>query len=283
MSLTTPAADPFGNRLPIAVVLGTSEIASAVGVHLRRAGYGVVLSHDSAPPVIRRGMAFHDALWGDPAMVEGIAAEPIERVTELFAAIAGRDRVAITRMGLVELMAAAPFRLLVDARMNKYSVKPDLRHLAGMTVGLGPGFRIGVNCDVAVETHPERTGLVLVAGETADGDRIARRLGDAGRERFVYSNAPGRWRTAHSIGTRVFRGMVLGHLGREAVSAPLDGVLRGLVRDGVEVPEGVKLLEIDTRNRWQAKWTGIDDRCRAIATATLAAVEASFARLETSP
>ncbi|TDT94807.1 MULTISPECIES: xanthine dehydrogenase [Azorhizobium] len=268
------AAAFLRSRPEVAIVLGTNEIASAVAIHLHRAGYAVVMSHDAAPPVIRRRMAFHDALWGDPAPVEGLEAVPVERVSELFAIFTHGGRLAITRMGLVELMVIAPFALLIDARMDKYAVKPDLRHLADVTIGLGPGFAIGRNCDVAVETHPRLTGQVVAQGETQAGDRVSRRLGNSGAERFVYAGLPGRWHTAHSIGSRVFRGMVLGHLERTPVLAPLDGVLRGLARDGIEVPGGVKLLEIDPRNRWQARFTGMDERGRAIAEATLAAARA---------
>ncbi|WP_051356362.1 hypothetical protein [Azorhizobium doebereinerae] len=259
------------DRSPVAIVLGTNEIASAIGVHLHRARYRVILSHDAALPVIRRSMAFHDALWGDPASVDGVAAEPVERVWEIFSVLAGGERLAITRMGLVDLMVIAPFALLVDARLNKYAAKADLRHFASVTIGIGPGFAVARNCHVAIETHPERAGAVLERGETAAPDRVARKLGTKGGERFVYSGLSGRWRTPHAIGTRIFRDMVVGYLDRNPVVAPLDGVLRGLVRDGVEVPEGVKLLEIDPRNRWQACWTGMDERGRAIAAGTVRA------------
>lgn len=46
--------------------------------------------------------------------------------------------------------------------------------------------------------------------------------------------------------------------------APFDGILRGVARDGTEVPAGVKLLEMDSRGR-RASWTGIDARGRSIA------------------
>ncbi|MGZ9410181.1 MAG: xanthine dehydrogenase, partial [Methylocystis sp.] len=47
------------------ISLGTNEIASAVAARLTWERRRVVLSHDAYPPVIRRGMAFHDALYGD--------------------------------------------------------------------------------------------------------------------------------------------------------------------------------------------------------------------------
>lgn len=262
-------------RAALAMVLGTNEIASAVAVHLHRAGYGVVLSQDdTSSPVIRRGMSFHDALFGDPVVVDGLAAEAVERVTQVLTVTALHERVAITRLGLVDLMAIGPFGVIVDARMQKYAQKPDLRHLADATIGLGPGFTVGVNCDVAVETRPARNGALLTRGTTDAPDGVANPLGGAGRERFVRTATSGRWRTAHHIGARVFKGMVLGHLDRVPVVAPLDGQLRGLVRDGTEVPEGVKLIEIDPRSRWQARWTGIDDRGRAIAETTALAAHA---------
>ena len=91
-------------RRGLAMVLGTNEIASAVAVHLHRAGFGVVLSHDPHPPVIRRAMAFHDALWGEGAELEGIRAELVERACEVLPVAALADRVAVTRLGLVDLM-----------------------------------------------------------------------------------------------------------------------------------------------------------------------------------
>ena len=81
----------------------------------------------------------------------------------------------------------------------------------------------------------------------------------------------GRWNTAIEIGARVFKDFVVGHLGNAPVRAPFDGILRGIVRDGTEVPAGVKLLEVDSRGR-RASWTGTDDRGRLIANAVAAAI-----------
>ena len=264
----------------VAVVMGTNEIASAVAVYLHRDGWRVVLSHDPYPPVIRRRMAFHDALFGDPAEVggiQGVLAETSLAVSWLLS----QGTVAVTPLGLLDLIPITAFGVLVDARMQKRERHPDLRHLAKLTVGLGPGFAVDRNCDIAVETWPERSGAVVHKGRTEAADGRARLLGGAGAERFAYSTEPGRWRCAVDIGTRVFKNFSIGILNGEAVSAPIDGILRGVVRDGTEVPAGVKLLEIDPRGR-NASWTGIDQRGAKIAQATLAAIarkldEAAFA------
>ncbi len=255
-------------RPPVAVLLGINEIASAVGLSLFRAGYGVVHCHDPLLPVVRRGMAFHDALYGEPAVVAGIPASPAETTRDVRQMLAAHAAVCVTRLELMELLVIGPFDVLVDARMHKRSIKPDLRHLARVTVGLGPGFTVGSNCDVAVETKPEHAGEIITAGATTRADGHSRSLENLGKERFVYSVEAGRWHTALEIGKRVFKGFQLGRVRNQLVLAPMDGNLRGIVRDGVDVPAGVKLIEIDPRGR-RANWTGTDDRGRAIAEATL--------------
>ena len=256
---------------PLAVILGTNEIASAVAVYLHRQQYSVVLSHDPAPPVIRRGMAFHDVLYDDPCRLEEVIGRRAESWPELVYALAAPDAVAVTWLPLTDLIVHGRIEVLVDARMQKYAVTPDLRHLARVTVGLGPGFRVGVNCDVAVETRPSKGGRVVERGSTDAADGVPSLLGTVGRERLVYSDRPGRWRTALEIGSRVFRGFTVGHLDGLPVAAPIDGILRGAVRDGLLVPAHTKLIEVDPRGR-KARWSGIDERPRAIAFATLQAV-----------
>lgn len=261
----------------VAVVMGTNEIASAVAVYLHRDGWRVVLSHDPHPPVIRRRMAFHDALFGDPAEVGGIRGVCAE--TSLAVAwLLSQGNLAVTPLGLLDLIPIAAFHVLVDARMQKPERHPDLRHLAKLTVGLGPGFAVDRNCDIAVETWPGRSGAVVYKGRTEAADGRARLLGGAGAERFAYSTEPGRWRCAVDIGTRVFKNFPIGILNGAAVCAPIDGILRGVVRDGTEVPAGVKLLEIDPRGR-NASWTGIDQRGATIAQATLGAIARKLGEL----
>jgi hypothetical protein len=259
----------------MAVILGTNEIASAIAVHLHHDRYGVVLSHDPAPPVIRRKMAFHDALFDDAVTVNDVAARRADTGIEIRSLLNTDDRVIITELGLLDLIVVRTIDLLIDARMQKYHTTPDLRPLARFTVGVGPGFCAGANCHAAVETRPGKVGRVLERGATDACDGVPRRLGGCYEERFVRAENAGRWHTAIEIGTRVFKDFVIGHLvgslGHEPVRAPFDGILRGVVRDGTEVQSGVKLLEIDPRGR-RACWSGIDPRSQLIANAVTKAM-----------
>lgn len=258
-------------RKPIAIVLGTNEIASAIAVFLHRSGRSVILAHDPALPVIRRGMAFYDAVFGDFAWMDHIKAKRIDFIADIFKLFECPEHVAVTTMGVTDLMVIGRIDILVDARMHKRSIKPDLRRLALTTVGVGPGFKVHSNCNVAIETRPDHQGLILLDGETEPQDQtISSVLGGIGPERFVYAPAKGRWRTALDIGVRVFKGVVIGHIDGISLLAPMDGVLRGLARDDCEVPAGVKIVEIDPRGR-ACRWTGMDERCRAIAGAVMQA------------
>ncbi len=252
-----------GPPYPFAVILGTNEIASAIAVYLQRGGHTVVLSHDPLPPVIRRKMAFHDALYDDCDTLDGVGARRADTGLEIGAGLHAPG-IIITELGLLDLIVLRTLDILVDARMQKYQITPDLRRLARFTIGLGPGFSGGSNCDTAIETRPGKVGRIIQRGATDAPDGVSARLGNRGAERFVRAETPGRWHTAIEIGTRIFKDFVVGHLSGAPVRAPFDGILRGVVRDGTEVPAGVKLLEVDPRGR-KAAWTGIDDRARTIA------------------
>jgi xanthine dehydrogenase accessory factor len=258
-------------RRPLAIVLGTNEIASAVAIHLHRMRYAVILSRDPFPPVIRRGMAFDDALYGEPKAVEGILAIAFDKIADAPAIHAKPQQVAITHMGLTDLLMLGPLDVLVDARLHKHAVTPDFRGLARIMIGLGPGFTVRKNCDLAIETKPVAAGALVEDGTTQAADGTPELLAGAGRERFVYTPYEGFWRTPFEIGGRVYKNMLIGHLDGERICAPIDGVLRGIARDGTEMPKGVKLVEVDPRI-YRRRQTFIEERPRLIAEATLRAV-----------
>lgn len=257
---------------PLAVVLGLNEVATAVAIALHHYGYSIIMSHDPDPPVMRRGMSYFDALFHDLVTVEGVEAVCVEDTLAVRAQAARHDKIAVTRLGLMELLTIGGIELLVDARMQKHNKTPDLRHVASITVGLGPGFTVGQNCDAAIETKPGLEGTALTAGSTLAPDGISRQIGGKGAERFVYSKTSGLWRSALDVGARVYKGFPVGVLEEQTVEAPFDGILRGIVRDGMHVSKGVKLIEVDPRGR-KAQWTGIDEKGYAIAQATCSAVK----------
>ncbi len=265
------SAGPHSSPSPFAVILGTNEIASAVAVALHRSGYFTVLSHDPFPPVIRRKMAFHDALFDDQIVLDGLTAQRADSSLEILRLRAQASSIVITELGLLDLIIVQTPTILIDARMQKYQITPDLRRLARFTIGLGPSFAASENCDFAIETRPAKAGQIIERGATDQADGIPPLLGGRGAERFAFAGAPGHWHTALEIGTRIFKDYTVGFLGNTPIIAPFDGILRGVVRDGTEVLAGTKLLEVDPRGR-MAVWSGIDARAKQIAKAVTQAI-----------
>lgn len=266
-----PSFTPAG-RAPVAVILGTNDVASAVGLAFNAAGYGVVLSQDPTQPVLRRGMAFDDALWDGTVTLEGVKGVGVDTLVEIVTSFHDRRHISITKMDIGDLICLGLIDVLVDARLRLHALKVDIRPFARVTVGLGPGFNAGRNVDAAVETAPEATGRVFRAGGTLAAHGRSAPLGGVGRERFARAPCHGSWRTGAVLGARVTAGDLVGMCGNVPILAPLSGHIRGLVRTDVDVADGVKLAEIDPRPDAPQSWLGVSERARVIAEASLEAV-----------
>jgi len=249
------------------LVRGIGDVGSAVAHALRLAGHVVAIHDVAAPPVHRRAMSFADALFDGAAELDGLVCA---RVDDPSGAAGG---LVATAIPFDALRAAFRPDVLVDARLRKRATPEDIRPLAPLAIGLGPGFDAWTNCHVAVETSWVALGRVVRDGPTLPLAGEPKALAGAGRERLVYAPVAGTFRTAARIGETVVVGAVVGHIGGQAVAAPLAGTIRGLVRDGVAVAAGAKLLEIDPRPG--AAVAGLGERPAAIAAAVVSLVGGS--------
>jgi xanthine dehydrogenase accessory factor len=228
-------------------------------VHLVAGGYSVILGHDTFPPVIRRAMAFHDALFGDRAAIEEIEGEQADTAAEIAVVLRKPGHVVYRYVGHVAMVRC--HTTLLHACVDQEPGLKDLREVTQLKRRhrRGSDFAASINCDIAIEARPIRIGSIVREGWTDHADGISRPLGGFGRERFAIGATTARGTPPSISGCGRFRGLVAGHLNGVPVEAPFDRVLRGIVRDSTPVAAGVKLLEIDVRSR-KACWTGIDER-----------------------
>nr|MBA2278396.1 hypothetical protein [Chloroflexia bacterium] len=155
--------------------------------------------------------------------------------------------------------------------MRKRTEPQPLRGLASLTVGLGPGFVAGTTVDLAIETSWEALGAVIRDGATLPFAGEPRTIDGHARDRYVYAPVGGLFRTERHIGDAVTAGETVAHIDGTALAAPLDGRLRGLIRDGVPVGSDTKVIEVDPRGE-RAIVTGIGERPGSIADGVLAVV-----------
>lgn len=252
------------------LIRGSGDVGSAVAHLLLRSGHAVVVHDVALPAAPRRGMAFADAIFDGACELAGVRGRRVESVAEL----APGDEVLLTTAPFDDVLAAFGPDVLVDARMRKRARPEPQRGVVALTIGLGPNFVAGETTDVAIETQwGEHLGAVVERGPTRPLGGEPRAFEGHARDRFVYAPVAGVMRTRAQIAQRVSAGELVATIGDEQLRAPLDGILRGLVHDGVPVEAGAKVLEVDPRGDVE-KVRGIGARPARIAEGVLAAMSA---------
>ena len=165
---------------------------------------------------------------------------------------------------------------VVDGILAKKNMGTN-RNMAPITVALGPGFTAGVDVDAVIETkRGHNLGRVLLDGAAAPNTGIPGIIGGYGKERVIHCPAKGILRNVKSITDTVQKGEVIAVVETEEgivpVEATLDGILRGLIRDGYPVKQGFKMADIDPRIDEYNNCFTISDKARCIAGGVLEAI-----------
>jgi xanthine dehydrogenase accessory factor len=136
---------------------------------------------------------------------------------------------------------------IVDGRMRK--IAPELAIEAGeIVIGLGPGFTAGLDCHAVVETNRGHAmGRVIWDGSAQEDTGIPEPVAGYDVDRVLRAPVDGVLGNGLEIGTRVKVDDHLAQVGDHPVIAPFDGVLRGLVHDGLRVRAEMKIGDLDPR------------------------------------
>jgi xanthine dehydrogenase accessory factor len=278
------ASVPQGRRIdcrspmtlaPLVLVRGIGDVGSAVAHMLFQRGYAVALCDGPAPPTAhRRGMGFTDAVFDGSAKLDGVFACKIDTLDCIAEFASGRLFIPVVTEVFEAVLAAAPWHILVDARMRKRVVPECHRGLAPLTIGLGPGFIAIETVDMVIETAwGDQLGRVIACGSPSPLAGEPQSIEGIGRERLVYAPCDGIWHTRRSIGDVVDAGRLIGWVGEVPIMSPLTGTLRGITRDGVPCPQGTKIIEVDPRPSHEAVYRGLGERPQRIAVGVIEAIE----------
>ncbi len=235
-------------RLPVVLLRGGGDLASGVALRLHRAGIRVVITELPQPLAVRRSVAFSEAVYQGQVTIEGVTGCLVKSPLGLMETLnTGAIPVYVDPQGQVRFDPGLEVVALVDGRMTKRP--PDLgMDAAPMVIGLGPGFIAGTNCHAAIETHRGHyLGRVIWDGAPQADTGIPGRVGDYQHERVLRAPADGALRVKAAIGDLVVKGARLARVGDNAITAPFDGVLRGLLPDGITVRAGMKVGDLDPR------------------------------------
>lgn len=282
---STPQSGSVGNQT-LVLLRGGGDLASGVALRLHRAGLQVVITELDRPLAVRRAVSFAEAVFEGRHTVEGVAARLVEPEQLPAALEAGEipvlvdpDATILTHPQLTNYQSTSSqftnsqptnyqFPVVIDARLLKLPPAP-LPTDVPLHIGLGPGFHAGVNCQAVIETRRSHTlGRVYWDGTTqpdsGQPEGEPRRVLRAPNEGMVIAKA--------KIGEHVKEGQVIAMIGDQyPVVSLIEGVLRGLIHDGLHVAKGLKIGDVDPRDDPSACFL-VSDKALAIGGAVLEAI-----------
>ena len=257
------------------IVRGGGDLATGTIYKLKKSGFPVLILEVPNPSAIRRNVAFCEAVYQGNQTVEDMTcqrANSPEEARELLQA--GKLAVLVDPKG--ESIPILKPLAVVDGILAKKNLGTN-REMAPITVALGPGFVTGRDVDAVIETkRGHHLGRVLWTGSAAPNTGIPGIIGGYGKERVIHCPAEGILRNVKKITDTVSRGEVIARVetkdGIVPVEATLDGILRGLIRDGYPVKVGFKMADIDPRLDELENCFTISDKARCIAGGVLEAI-----------
>lgn len=259
----------------LVIVRGGGDLATGTIYKLYQCGFQVLVLEIPEPTSIRRHVSFSEAVYLGSQKVEDVTcylAESLEEAKELLQK--GELAMIVDPKG--ELIRALKPLAVVDAILAKKNCG-TYRGMAPITVALGPGFTAGKDVDAVIETkRGHHLGRVILEGEAAPNTGIPGVIGGYGKERVIYSPAEGIFRNRRKIADIVKKGEVIAEVEQNGacipVTASIDGLIRGLIRDGYPVTKGFKIADIDPRTEECQNCFMISDKARCIAGGVVEAI-----------
>jgi len=254
----------------VIVIKGAGDLATGVAARLWRSGFPVLMTEIEQPLTVRRTVSLSDAVYDGETTVEDMTARRAQNREDMLSALKDRVIPVIVDAKADIVKEIAPFAV-IDAIMAKKNLGTRMGD-APFVVGLGPGFTAGEDVHAVVETKRGHTlGRVIWKGSGIPNTGIPGEVKGIGSARVIRAPGPGVFKSVLSIGTHLEEGDVVAYAGDLPVPAPISGMLRGLLHDGVLVEKGLKSGDIDPRDVAESCWT-ISDKALAIGGGALEAV-----------
>lgn len=265
-----PAAGRLMRKELLILIKGAGDLASGVAHRLWRAHLRLVMTEAPQPLAVRRSVSFCEAVHDGSQTVEGVEAVRVQ----------GREDVAAAwSQGCIPLLVDPDLNclswlkpdVLVEATLGKRNLGLN-QHLAPLVIALGPGFQAGVDAHLVVETlRGHDLGRIYDQGWAIPNTGVPGEVNGVGAERVLRAPAEGRFEAAVELGAMVEKGQAVGRVAGQPARAGVAGLVRGLIRPGAQVRQGMKIGDVDPRGRQEYLHT-ISDKARALGGAVLEAI-----------
>ncbi|MFZ5646748.1 MAG: selenium-dependent molybdenum cofactor biosynthesis protein YqeB [Bacillota bacterium] len=251
------------------IIKGAGDLASGTAHRMFRCGFKVIMLETSKPTVIRRTVSFAEAVYQGQATVEGVSAVLAEHPQEISKILASGRIPVVVDPGWSCVKSFKP-GVVVDAIIAKKNLGTGINE-SPVVIGLGPGFTAGIDVHAVVETkRGHNLGRVILSGSAAPDTGIPGNIAGYSSERLLRSPARGVFNALKEIGDYVNKGDTVANVDGVPVYTAVSGVLRGILKNGLCVSEGMKVGDIDPRGIRESCFT-ISDKSRSVAGGVLEA------------
>ena len=253
---------------------GGGEMASGVAHCLALAGIRVLISELPTPLAVRREVSFCEAVFDGHKTIEGVTARRIDDFSQALALWRRGELPVLVDPSMTCRNLLEP-EVIVDALLAKRNTGLH-RDMAPLTIGLGPGFKAPDDVHVALETkRGHDLGRLIYQGSPVPNTGIPGNTAGYTYQRVLRAPVEGVFQTEHKLGDVVEAGQTVATVDGQEVVAGVGGVLRGLIRPGYPVSQGLKVGDVDPRGE-TAYLYSIGEKPRTLGGAALQAIMAHF-------
>ncbi len=253
----------------LVLIRGGGDLATGVVYRLHKAGFPVIVLELERPLTVRRRVSASTAVLEGSIQIEDMQVQRADSFSQAK---------AMAVDGLIPIIVSpklppsdAPFPIIVDGLMAKRNIDTRIDQ-AELLIALGPGFIAGQDCHAVIETmRGHQLGRVIWSGAAIADSGVPGIVMGHGAERVLRATANGRVQWLFNIGDVVTTGTAVGSVQNIPITAPFDGVLRGLIAEETAVTTGMKIGDLDPRGNVENCFT-ISDKALAIGGGVLEAI-----------
>ena len=253
------------------VIRGGGDLATGVAEVLYQSGFKILILDIEKPSSIRRSVCFSEAIYDGVTKVENIICKKVENENEIEKCWNEKIiPIMVDEKG--EIIKKIKPNVVVDSIIAKKNLGTT-KEMAPITIALGDGFEAGKDVDIVVETmRGHNLGRIITSGRAMKNTGIPGEIKGVSKDRVIYSLANGIFSSVKKIGDTVQKDEIIGYVGNVEIRGKISGVLRGIIKEGYEVTENMKIGDIDPRIEEKNNCFTISDKARSLGGAVLRAI-----------
>ena len=253
------------------VIRGGGDLATGVAEVLYQSGFKILILDIEKPSSIRRSVCFSEAIYDGVTKVENIICKKVENENEIEKCWNEKIiPIMVDEKG--EIIKKIKPDVVVDSIIAKKNLGTT-KEMAPITIALGDGFEAGKDVDIVIETmRGHNLGRIITSGRAMKNTGIPGEIKGVSKDRVIYSLANGIFSSVKKIGDTVQKDEIIGYVGDVEIRGKISGILRGIIREGYEVTENMKIGDIDPRIEEKNNCFTISDKARSLGGAVLRAI-----------